>query len=84
VTGAFGFVSSAATDSWWRSFVTEETALSSGSVTRSPLFFVYKTPYGKHGMRNRDVNTTFPENLRDPVDAQPAALRFQDLTLELS
>jgi hypothetical protein len=35
-------------------------------------------------MRNRDVNTTFPENLRDPVDAQPAALRFQDLTLELS
>ena len=35
-------------------------------------------------MGNGNVNTPFPENLRDPMDAEPAAVRFQDLFLILS
>jgi hypothetical protein len=31
-----------------------------------------------------DVNTAFPENLRDPTDGDPAAIRFQDLFLAFS
>jgi hypothetical protein len=53
------------------------------ALPRGPLFFVYKTPYGTHQMGNRDVNTTFPENLRNPVDAQLAAVSFQDLFVAL-
>src|SRR5260221_8177232 len=35
-------------------------------------------------MGNRDVDTPFPENLRDPMHAQSAAMRLQDLFLILS
>jgi hypothetical protein len=35
-------------------------------------------------MGHGDVNTPFPENLCDSVDAQPAAVSFQDLFLILS
>jgi hypothetical protein len=35
-------------------------------------------------MRHRNVNTPFPENLRDPVDGEPAAVSLQDLFLILS
>jgi hypothetical protein len=35
-------------------------------------------------MRHGDVNTPFPENLCDPMDAQPAAVRLQDFVLILS
>jgi hypothetical protein len=35
-------------------------------------------------MGNRDVNASLPENLRDPVDGEPAAVRLQDLFLILS
>ena len=45
------------------------------SVATFDLFFVYKTQYGTHQMGNRDVNTTFPENLRYPVDAETATIR---------
>ena len=34
-------------------------------------------------MGNRDVNAPFPENLRDPMDAETATMRFQDLFLIL-
>jgi hypothetical protein len=34
-------------------------------------------------MGNRDVNAPFPENLRDPMDAETATMRFQDLVLVL-
>ena len=36
------------------------------------------------GKGHRDVNAPFPENLRDPVDAEPTAMRLQDLFLVLS
>ena len=58
--------------------------LCSGSLATGPLSFVDKTPYGSHQMRHGNVNTPFPENLRDPVDAEPAPVRFQDLFLKLS
>ena len=35
-------------------------------------------------MGHGNVNAPFPENLRDPVDAEPAAMRLQDLFLILS
>jgi len=35
-------------------------------------------------MRHGNVNTPFPKNLRDPVDAETAAMRLQDLFLILS
>jgi hypothetical protein len=30
-------------------------------------------------MGDGNINAPFPENLRDPVDGDPAAMRFQDL-----
>jgi hypothetical protein len=56
----------------------------SGGPSTYPLFFVDKTPYGSHQMGHGDVNAPFPENLRDPMDAEPAAMRLQDLFLILS
>jgi hypothetical protein len=35
-------------------------------------------------MRHGDVNTPLPENLRDPMHAETAAVRLQDLFLILS
>src|SRR5260221_5229351 len=35
-------------------------------------------------MGHGNVNAAFPENLRDPVDAQPTAMRLQDLFFVLS
>jgi hypothetical protein len=35
-------------------------------------------------MLGRDIDIPFPENLGDPMNAQPAAVRFQDLFLVLS
>jgi hypothetical protein len=35
-------------------------------------------------MGHRDIHPAFPENLRDPVDAEAAAMRLQDLFLVLS
>jgi hypothetical protein len=35
-------------------------------------------------MGNRDINTPLSKNLRDPVDAQPATMRLQNLFLILS
>jgi len=54
-----------------------------GPATYS-LFFVDKTPDGSHQMGHGDVHTPFPENLRDAMDAQSAAVRLQDLFLILS
>jgi hypothetical protein len=54
------------------------------TLTRSPLFFVDKTPDGPHQIGYGDVNTPFPENLRDPMHAESAAVSFQDLFLILS
>ena len=34
-------------------------------------------------MGHRDIHPAFPENLRDPVDAEPAAVRLQNLFLVL-
>ena len=59
-------------------------ALNGGSLTPSPLLFVDKTPDGPHQMRHGNVDTTLPENLRDPMHAQAATVRFQDLFLVLS
>jgi hypothetical protein len=56
----------------------------SGGPASHPLLFVDKTPDGSHQMGNRDVNAPFPENLRDPVDAEPTAMCFEDLVLILS
>jgi hypothetical protein len=56
----------------------------SGGPASHPLFFVDKTPDGSHQMGNRDVNTPFPENLRDPMNAETATVRLQDLFLILS
>jgi len=55
---------------------------SGGPATHS-LFFVDKTPDGPHQMRHGNVNATFSENLRDPMDAETATMRFQDLFLVL-
>ncbi len=41
----------------------------SGCPLTGPLFFVDKTPDCTHQMGHGDINTTFPENLCDPVDA---------------
>jgi hypothetical protein len=35
-------------------------------------------------MRHGDIHTPFPENLRDPVDAETATMRLQNLFLILS
>lgn len=35
-------------------------------------------------MLGGDIDIPFSENLRDPVNADPAPMRFQDLRLELS
>jgi hypothetical protein len=35
-------------------------------------------------MRHGDVHAPFPENLRDPMDAEPAPMGLQDLFLILS
>ena len=32
-------------------------------------------------MRHGNVNTAFPKNLRDPMDAQAVAVSFEDLFL---
>jgi hypothetical protein len=64
--------------------ITRCTALSSGSLTRDPLFFVDKTPDGAHQMGHGNVNSPCPENLRDPMHTEPAAVGFQDLFLILS
>ncbi len=53
----------------------------SGGPASHPLFFVNKPPDGAHQMRHRDVSTPFPENLRDPMDGEPAAVSFQNLFL---
>jgi hypothetical protein len=62
---------------------TRWAARSGGPATYSH-FFVDKTPDGAHQMGHGNVNTPFPENLRDPVDGEPAAVRLQDLFLILS
>jgi hypothetical protein len=59
-------------------------ALSSESLTPYPLFFVNKTPDGAHQMGHGNVNTPFPENLGDSMDAEPTTVSFQDLFLILS
>jgi hypothetical protein len=59
-------------------------ALRRGSLTHGPLSFVDKTPDGSHQMRHGNVDTPLPKNLRDPVDAEPATMRLQDLFLVLS
>jgi hypothetical protein len=56
----------------------------SGGPASHPLFFVDKTPDGTHQMGHGNVHPAFPENLRDPVDAETAAMRLQDLFLILS
>ena len=58
-------------------------ALNGGSLTPGPLLFVDKTPDGPHQMRHGNVDTALPENLCDPMHAQPAAVRLQDLFLIL-
>jgi hypothetical protein len=35
-------------------------------------------------MLGGNIHIPFPENLRDPVDADPAPVRFQDLLLAFS
>ena len=35
-------------------------------------------------MRHGNVDTSFPENLRDPMDGEPATMCFEDLFLILS
>jgi hypothetical protein len=59
-------------------------AFSSGNLAAGPLFFVDKTPEGAHQMGNRDVDTPFPENLCDPMHAEAATMRLQDLFLVFS
>ena len=77
MTGAFGFVAFSG-----RQFrmtflchrrITRWAALSSSSFTRSPLFFVDETPDGAYQMGHGNVNTPFPENLRDPMHTETAA-----------
>ena len=55
----------------------------SGSLTRGPLLFVDEAPDGAHHMGNRDVDAPFPENLRNPMHAETATMRLQDLFLIL-
>jgi hypothetical protein len=57
--------------------------LSTGSLACGSLFFIDKTPDGPDQMRHGDVHAPFPENLRDPMHAEPAPVRFQDLFLVL-
>jgi hypothetical protein len=59
--------------------ITHRTALSSGSLTRNPLFFVDKTLDSTHQMGHGNIDPAFPENLRDPMHAETATMRFQDL-----
>ena len=56
------------------------TARSGGPVTYS-LFFVNKPPDGSHQMEHGNVNAAPPENLGDPMHAEPATMRLQDLFL---
>jgi hypothetical protein len=58
-------------------------ALRSGGPATYSLSFVDKPPDGTHQMRHGDVNAPFPENLRDPMHAETATMRFQDLFLRL-
>jgi hypothetical protein len=56
----------------------------SGGPAPSPFLLVNKAPDGPHQMRHGNVNAALSENLRDSVDAEPAAVRLQDLFLILS
>jgi hypothetical protein len=52
-------------------FLCQRTRLTarSGGPAAHPLFFVDETPDGPQHMGNRDVDTAFPENLRNPMNA---------------
>ena len=64
-------------------FLCHGTRWSARGVT-GPLLFVDKTSDGPDQVGNRDIHTPLPENLRDPVDAEPTTMRLQDLFLILS
>jgi hypothetical protein len=55
--------------------------LSGRRPTAGPLPFSDKQPDRPHQMLRGDINIPFPENLRNPVNADPAAVGFQDLFL---
>jgi hypothetical protein len=55
--------------------------LSSRSFTLRPLPFLNKKPNRPHQMLGGDIDVPFPENLSDPMNADPAPVRFQDLFL---
>jgi len=59
-------------------------ALRRGGPATYSLFFVDKTPDGSHQMRHGNINTTLPENLRDPMDGEAATMGLQNLFLILS
>ena len=62
---------------------TRGTARSGRSLVPHPLLFIDKTADGPHQMGHGNVNPPFPENLRDPVDAEPATMGFQGFFLIL-
>ena len=67
-----------------RSFFKGTGSLSNGSVTLSPLPFSNKQPDRPHQMLSGNINIPFPENLGDPMNADPAPVGFQDLFLAFS
>jgi hypothetical protein len=64
--------------------ITRWKALRSGTLTHNPFFFVDKPPHSTHQMGHGNINTAFPENLRDPMHAETATVCLQDLFLILS
>jgi hypothetical protein len=58
--------------------------LSGRRPTAGPLPFRDKQPDRPHQMLGGDIDIPFRENLGDPVDAETAAVRFEDLFLACS
>ena len=56
---------------------------SNGGLAFRPLPFLNKQPDRPHQILGGDIDIRFPENLGDPVDADPAPMGFQDLVLAL-
>ncbi|MBV8481385.1 MAG: hypothetical protein JO077_00795 [Verrucomicrobia bacterium] len=51
----------------------------------APLFLLHnKQPDRPHQMLGGNINLPFPENLRDPVNADAAVVGFQDLVFAFS
>jgi hypothetical protein len=63
------------------SFFKSTGSLSTRGLTPGPFLFRDKQPDRPHQVLRGDINIPFPENLRNPANADPAAVGFQNLFL---